>query len=146
MILHLFISLIIFFSISKANSEKLDTIFTAPDVFITSKILPTKDYESDRGNILFEGNDIEFKKQYSIGGMLKDLPGISSQGLGNASRPIIRGMANSRVKILQNSSTLSDVSEFLHIEELGTLITDIVFCFNRLQCFNAASVSAVSPD
>ena len=112
MILHLFISLIIFFSISKANSEKLDTIFTAPDVFITSKILPTKDYESDRGNILFEGNDIEFKKQYSIGGMLKDLPGISSQGLGNASRPIIRGMANSRVKILQNSSTLSDVSEF----------------------------------
>ena len=112
MILHLFISFIIFFSISKANSEKLDTIFTAPDVFITSKILPTKDYESDRGNILFEGNDIEFKKQYSIGGMLKDLPGISSQGLGNASRPIIRGMANSRVKILQNSSTLSDVSEF----------------------------------
>ena len=44
--------------------------------------------------------------------MLKDLPGISSTGLGNASRPIIRGMANSRVKILQNSSSTTDVSEF----------------------------------
>ena len=44
--------------------------------------------------------------------MLKDLPGIASQGLGNASRPIIRGLGNSRVKILQNSSSLSDVSEF----------------------------------
>ena len=44
--------------------------------------------------------------------MLNDLPGMSSSSLGNASRPIIRGMANSRVKILQNSSSLSDVSEF----------------------------------
>ena len=44
--------------------------------------------------------------------MLSDLPGISSQGLGNATRPLIRGMSNSRVRILQNGSSLSDVSEF----------------------------------
>ena len=44
--------------------------------------------------------------------MLSDLPGISSQGLGNATRPIIRGMANSRIRILQNGSSLSDVGEF----------------------------------
>ena len=31
--------------------------------------------------------------------MLKDLPGVSTNGLGNASRPVIRGMKNSRVKI-----------------------------------------------
>ena len=97
---------------SNSNAEKIESIFIAPDVFITSKIKPSKDYESDRGNILIEAHDIEVKKQYSIGDMLKDLPGLSSQGLGNASRPIIRGMANSRVKILQNSSSLSDVSEF----------------------------------
>ena len=94
------------------HAQNLETIFTAPDVFITSKIKPTDSYESDRGNILFESHDIEVKKQYSVGSMLKDLPGISSQGLGNATRPIIRGMSNSRVKILQNSSSLSDVSEF----------------------------------
>lgn len=95
-----------------SNAEKLESIFTAPDVFITSKIKPSANFESDRGNILFEAHDVESKKQYSIGNMLKDLPGISSQGLGNATRPIIRGMSNSRVKILQNSGSLSDVSEF----------------------------------
>ncbi len=89
-----------------------DSIFTAPDVFITSKIQPAENFEADRGNILFDGHKMEVKKKYSIGSMLKDLPGISSQGLGNASRPIIRGMSNSRVKILQNSGSLSDVSEF----------------------------------
>ncbi len=95
-----------------SNAEKLESIFVTPDIFVTSKISPSKDFESERGNILFESHDIEVKKQYSIGDMLKDLPGISSQGLGNASRPIIRGMSNSRIKILQNGSSLSDVSEF----------------------------------
>lgn len=109
----IFLFLPILISIANnVNAEKLESIFTAPDVFITSKIKPSKNFESDRGNILFESHDIEVKKQYSIGNMLKDLPGISSQGLGNASRPIIRGMSNSRVKILSNSSSLSDVSEF----------------------------------
>ncbi len=104
-----FLSLFFF---SNVWGERLETIFTVPDIFITSKIKPSTDYESDRGNLLFETHDIEVRKQYSIGDMLKDLPGLSSQGLGNASRPIIRGMANSRVKILQNASSLSDVSEF----------------------------------
>ena len=106
----LFLVLILTSSIAKA--DKLESIFVAPDVFVTSKIKPTKDFEAERGNILFDGHDIEKKRKYSIGDMLKDLPGISSTGLGNASRPIIRGMANSRVKILQNSSSTTDVSEF----------------------------------
>ena len=107
----LIISVVIILS-NNVQAEKLESIFVAPDVFVTSKIKPTKDFESDRGNILFEGHDIETKRKYSIGDMLKDLPGISSTGLGNATRPIIRGMANSRVKILQNSSSTTDVSEF----------------------------------
>ncbi|PPR43965.1 MAG: putative TonB-dependent receptor [Alphaproteobacteria bacterium MarineAlpha8_Bin1] len=94
------------------SAQNKETIFTVPNVFITSKIKPSQNFESDRGNILFEAHDIEQNKQYSIGDMLKDLPGVSSQGLGVASRPIIRGMNNSRVKILQNSGFLSDVSEF----------------------------------
>ena len=93
-------------------THSVESIFTTPDVFITSKIKPTKDYESDRGNILHDSHELEKSRQYSIGQMLKDLPGIASQGLGNASRPVIRGLGNSRVKILQNSSSLADVSEF----------------------------------
>ena len=93
-------------------ADKLESIFIVPDVFVTSKIKPTTEYESERGNILFEGHDVEKKRKYSIGDMLRDLPGVSSTGLGNASRPIIRGMANSRVKILQNGASATDVSEF----------------------------------
>ena len=87
--------------ITNANADNLESIFIVPDVFVTSKLKPTTEYESERGNILFEDNDVETRRKYSIGDMLKDLPGVSSTGLGNASRPIIRGMANSRVKILQ---------------------------------------------
>ena len=93
-------------------ADKLESIFIVPDVFVTSKLKPTTEYDSERGNILFEGHDVEKRRKYSIGDMLKDLPGISSTGLGNASRPIIRGMANSRVKILQNGASTTDVSEF----------------------------------
>ena len=112
----MFRKLSLFFTLSLtfnfAFAEKLESIFIVPDVFVTSKIKPTTEYESERGNILFEGHDVETKRQYSIGDMLKDLPGVSSTGLGNASRPIIRGMANSRVKILQNSGSTTDVSQF----------------------------------
>ncbi len=98
--------------ITNANADNLESIFIVPDVFVTSKLKPTTEYESERGNILFEGHDVETRRKYSIGEMLKDLPGVSSTGLGNASRPIIRGMANSRVKILQNGGSTTDVSEF----------------------------------
>ena len=98
--------------ITDANADNLESIFIVPDVFVTSKLKPTTEYESERGNILFEGHDVETRRKYSIGDMLKDLPGVSSTGLGNASRPIIRGMANSRVKILQNGGSTTDVSEF----------------------------------
>ena len=93
-------------------ADKLESIFIVPDVFVTSKIKPTTEYDSERGNILVEGHDIEKKRKYSIGDMLKDLPGVSTNGLGNASRPVIRGMKNSRVKILQNGASTTDVSEF----------------------------------
>ena len=106
--------LIMFFFVLLNNkvSISIESIFTTPDVFITSKIKPTKDFESDRGSILHDSHELEKSRKYSIGQMLKDLPGIASQGLGNASRPVIRGHGNSRVKILQNSSSLADVSEF----------------------------------
>ena len=39
-------------------AEKLESIFIVPDVFVTSKLKPTTEYESERGNILFDGHDI----------------------------------------------------------------------------------------
>ena len=106
------LTFIFFLTSSHLKAENTQTLFSAPDVFITSKIKPSTNFEGDRGNVLFESLELEKKRQYSIGGMLNDIPGMSSSSLGNASRPIIRGMSNSRVKILQNGSSLSDVSEF----------------------------------
>ena len=107
-------------------ADKLESIFIVPDVFVTSKIKPTTEYDGERGNILFEGHDIEKKRKYSIGDMLKDLPGVSTNGLGNASRPVIRGMKNSRVKILQNGGSTTDVSEFGedHIVSFDPMLID----------------------
>ena len=124
------IFILILFTNKLFAAEDKESIFTVPDVFITSKIKPTSNFETDRGNILFEGHDIETKRKYSIGDMLKDLPGISSTGLGNASRPIIRGMANSRVKILQNSNSTTDVSEFGedHIVGYDPMLIDKNLC------------------
>ena len=119
---------LIFSKPQNVNSEDLQSIFVAPDVFVTSKIKPTQNFDGDRGNILLESNELEKRNHYSLGGILNDLPGMSSSSLGNASRPIIRGMSNSRVKILQNSSSLSDVSEFGedHIVGYDSLLIDKV--------------------
>ena len=45
--------------VANANAEKLESIFVAPDVFITSKIKPSTEYESDRGNILYDSHELE---------------------------------------------------------------------------------------
>ena len=56
--LYLFTSAIFFILIFNFRlSFSLDSIFTTPDVFITSKLKPSKDYESDRGNLLHDSHD-----------------------------------------------------------------------------------------
>ena len=55
----LFVFTLILFFMKNSNADKLESIFITPDVFITSKIKPTSEYEGERGNILFEGHEIE---------------------------------------------------------------------------------------
>ena len=64
------------FSTKNSSAQNKETIFTAPNVFITSKIKPSQDFESDRGNILFESHNIEKNKHFivnKIGHALHDL-------------------------------------------------------------------------
>ena len=75
-----------------------ESIFTTPDVFITSKIKPTKDYESDRGNVLHDSHELEKADNILSVKCSRIYQELASQGLGNASRPVIRGLGNSRVK------------------------------------------------
>lgn len=55
----IFVSLFLF---TNVNAEDLESLFTAPDVFITSKIKPATEFEGDRGNILFDSHNLEKKK------------------------------------------------------------------------------------
>ena len=52
--------------ITNANADNLESIFIVPDVFVTSKLKPTTEYNSERGNILFDGHDVEKRRKYSI--------------------------------------------------------------------------------
>ena len=101
-------------------THSVEPIFTTPDVFITSKIKPTKDYESDRGNILHDSHELEKSRQYSIGQMLKDLPGIASQGLGNASRPIIRVLETQESKFYK---IVLHLQMYLNLVKITLLVT-----------------------
>ena len=61
----LIFSLILIISKSQlVSSEDFESIFVAPDVFITSKIKPTQNFEGDRGNILFESHELEKSNHY----------------------------------------------------------------------------------
>ena len=46
MIKNIFILSVVIFISNTIKAEKLESIFVAPDVFVTSKIKPTKDFES----------------------------------------------------------------------------------------------------
>jgi iron complex outermembrane recepter protein len=55
--------------------------------------------------------DLRKKRQNSLGDTLQNEAGVSSTGFGpNSSRPVIRGLDGSRIKILQNSLQILDAS------------------------------------
>lgn len=57
------------------------------------------------------GADLELKIQPTLGDTLDYLPGVSSTGFApGASRPVIRGLGEDRVRVLQNGISVLDVS------------------------------------
>ena len=57
------------------------------------------------------GKDLQLKLQPTLGETLAGEPGVSSTAFGpGASRPVIRGLGNDRVRILQNGTSVLDVS------------------------------------
>lgn len=62
-------------------------------------------------NKILSGEELQNKMGASLGATLNNELGVSSSGFGaGASRPVIRGLDGDRVQILQNGSTVSDVS------------------------------------
>jgi iron complex outermembrane recepter protein len=60
---------------------------------------------------IYSGAELTRIKDSSIGNMLKGTPGVTNAGFGDAiGRPVIRGMDNNRVQMLNNGIQINDVS------------------------------------
>lgn len=60
---------------------------------------------------LLTGDDLRLKLQPTLGETLSGEPGVSSTAFGpGASRPIVRGLGDDRVRVLQNGTSVLDVS------------------------------------
>jgi iron complex outermembrane receptor protein len=60
---------------------------------------------------LLIGKDLQFKLQPTLGETLDREPGVSSTSFGpGASRPVVRGLGDDRVRVLQNGTSVLDVS------------------------------------
>jgi iron complex outermembrane recepter protein len=60
---------------------------------------------------VLKGRDLQLKLQPTLGETLNNEPGVSSTFFGpGASRPIVRGLGEDRVRVLQNGTSVLDVS------------------------------------
>ena len=60
---------------------------------------------------VLSGRELSLQRESTLGETLKSIPGVSSSYFGpNASRPVIRGLDNDRVRIMQNGVGILDAS------------------------------------
>ena len=82
---------------------------TLPPVVITGNPLGASDLVAPAESL--SGTGLVLRSQGSLGETLSGIPGVSSTYFGPAaSRPVVRGLDGDRVRILNNSGALSDVS------------------------------------
>lgn len=92
-------------SASSAPSRRNDIVVTASPFMVNLDDTPAIVAKVDRQTILLSGGS-------SISDALANVPGVSSTGFAaGASRPIIRGMDATRVRILEDGTSSSDVSD-----------------------------------
>ena len=72
---------------------------------------PRDPFESYQPTSVLSGQELALKTDGSLGGLLKNEPGVSERSLGpGPSRPVIRGQDGDRVLVLQNSQRTGDLS------------------------------------
>lgn len=81
------------------------------EIVVTANPLVQTLFEQVQPASVMEGDDLLLNLQPTLGETLKKEPGVSSTYFGpGASRPIIRGLGDDRVRILQNGTSMLDVS------------------------------------
>jgi iron complex outermembrane receptor protein len=85
--------------------------FGLDELVVTASPLPRKASEIAGAVSTLKGRELLQKQQPTLGETIKNLPGVSATYYGpGASRPILRGLGGSRVRILQDNLAVIDAS------------------------------------
>ena len=99
------------------------------EIVISSTPLGRTLFEQAQPVSVLEGRDLVQALQASLGDTLSKLPGVASTGFApGASRPVIRGLGEDRIRILNNGVNLLDLSNVSpdHAVTLDPLLMDRV--------------------
>ncbi len=97
---------------SSPDSSPAKTSDDARVIVVTASPFAHADDETPAITARVNSEDILKSGGANIGDALAKVPGVSSTGFASgASRPIIRGMDSNRVRILENGTSVSDVSD-----------------------------------
>jgi iron complex outermembrane recepter protein len=103
------------FPLVHAETTKLD------EVIVTASPLDKTLFQLVQPASVLKEKDLQLKLQPTLGETLNNEPGVSSTSFGpGASRPVIRGLGDDRVRVLQNGTSVLDVSNVSPDHALAT--------------------------
>jgi len=89
----------------------LDRATISDEVFVTAGADPRSQLEVAQPTSVLSGEELDLRRQATLGETLAEEPGISSTYFGpGASRPVIRGLGGDRVRILSDGVGSADAS------------------------------------
>lgn len=98
-------------SLAQETAETGGNAVVLDEIVVTANPLVRTLFEQVQPASILTGDDLLLDMQPTLGETLKTQPGVSSTYFGpGASRPIIRGLGDDRVRILQNGTSMLDVS------------------------------------
>ena len=105
----------VFIAVSPANAQSADEDPSTkgnPEIVVTATPFSHSALETPAIPVKIDADQIRRAGGASIADSLQNVPGISASGFAQgASRPIIRGMDSNRVRLLEDGTSISDVSD-----------------------------------
>lgn len=84
---------------------------TLDEVLVTANRFDLTLFQQVQPTTLLQGRNLQLKLAPTLGETLNNEPGVSSTSFGpGASRPIVRGLGEDRVRVMQNGTSVIDVS------------------------------------
>lgn len=99
------------------------------EVVVTASPLGRSAFDSAQPVSILSGNDLKLKLAPTLGETLRNEPGVASSNFtAGASRPIIRGLTDHRVVVLNNGTDIFDVSDLSpdHTPSVSPLLSQAI--------------------